>query len=162
MVKPRSILVFVVVLAALLGFLWLFGRAIYLTMTHAEAPVFGDTYGHVANILSGLVGGIVAVGFGQSPPPAPAEDLNILSRNAVGLGSFITAGSPPGEAVAPSSRAREVIGLIYATVYVVLGLGAIVVWVADDKPPELVKNLATVSAGLFLPIITAFFKETEA
>jgi peptidoglycan/LPS O-acetylase OafA/YrhL len=162
MSKLRNALVFVIVLAALLGFIWLFGRAIYLTLTQAESPVFRDTYVYIANILAGLVGGVVAVGFGQSPPPPPSGDLKLLSRNAVGLGNFITSNAPQGgPPLQPSSTARQALGLLYAAVYVLMGLGAIVIWIANDHTPDLLKNLATISFGIFLPIVTAFFKESE-
>lgn len=124
-------------------------------------PVFKDTYIYIANILAGLVGGIVAVGFGQSPPPSPVGDLNILSRNAVGVGNFITSNAPQESRSQPSSTSREMIGLIYAAVYVIMGLGAIIVWVASENTPDLLKNLATISLGMFLPIVTAFFKESD-
>ena|ERR1044071_128861 len=161
MPKPKSVLVFLIVLAALAGFLWLYCLAIYQTVMHDEVPTFGDSYVYIANILSGVVGGIVAVGFGQSPPPAQSADLNLLTRNAVGVGNFITDNPPQGAHATQTPRAQEIIGLIYAAVYVILGLAAIVVWVADERPPDLLKNLATVSIGLFIPITTAFFKESE-
>lgn len=162
MSKYRQLLVFVVVFSALIGFVWLLGRAIYLTFTQADIPAFNESYVYVANILAGLVGGIVAAGFGQPPPAAAPGDLNLLSRNAVSLGNFITPDAPQTASPTASTRAHEVIGLTYAAVYVILGLAAIAAWTVDEKPPDLVKNLATVSIGLFIPIITSFFKENEA
>jgi hypothetical protein len=159
MKNSKNVLVLIIVGAALLGFLLLYGRAFYLTLTQIDLPVFSDTYVYIANTLAGLVGGIVAIGFGQSPPPTSTGDLSLLSRNAVGVGNVITANRRGVRG--PSTRSREVMGLVYSLAYVLMGLGAIIVWVADDKPPEIVKNLATLSIGLFLPIVTAFFKETE-
>jgi hypothetical protein len=61
-----------------------------------------------------------------------------------------------------SSKAQEVLGLIYAIVYVLLAIAAIVTWVIYvAKTPDLVKNLATVSMGMFVTIITAFFRENR-
>jgi len=167
----QRVLVGLLVFAALLGFAVMLGRAIYLTFTLAQAPTFSDTYSYVANVLGGLVGGIVAIGFGQSPPPMPADGPNIIARNAAGVGSLITADTSPAgrqpqpapSAVrAPSNmRSQEIIGLIYAIVYILLGIAAIVAWVSDEYPPDLVSNLATVSIGLFVPIVAAFFRENR-
>jgi len=35
----------------------------------SQKPVNGEAFLHVATIIAGLIGGIVAVGFGQKPPP---------------------------------------------------------------------------------------------
>jgi hypothetical protein len=41
-----------------------------------------------------------------------------------------------------------------------VGVAAIVVWVVDDAPPDLVKNLATVFLGMVLPIVKSSITET--
>jgi hypothetical protein len=160
----RKLLVSLIVIAALLGFIWLFGRAIYLTVKSDTIPEFNDQYVYFANILVGLVGGIVAVGFGQAPPPPNGG--GVMARSAAGLGEIVAParaavrqaapGTPPG----PPSKTSELLGAIYAAVYVLLGLIAIGIWIySPERTPDVVKNLATVSLGMFVPIIKGFFTD---
>ena len=44
----------------------------------------------------------------------------------------------------------------YAIVYVLCGLGAIVVWAARKNSSQLVKNLASIAFGLFIAIARAY------
>jgi cytochrome c biogenesis protein CcdA len=170
----RKYLVLFIVLAALAGFAVMVSRAMYLTLAETTIPEFSDTYTYVASILAGLVGGIVAVGFGQSPLEHGPGGPNVLARNAAGLAAFLSgeqphsllAGSPTVQNETrrdPGNRSglSEAAGLAYAVVYVVLGIIAVVVWVAkEDLTPNLVKNLASVSLGLLIPIVVTFFRET--
>jgi hypothetical protein len=45
---------------------------------------------------------------------------------------------------------------LYALVYVLCGLAAIAVWVFAKTPSTLVKNLATISIGLFLAVTRTY------
>jgi hypothetical protein len=85
--------------------------------------------------LGVLVGGIVAVAFGQ---PAPA---------AFGL-----------------AEPRSLLLSIYAFVYVLVGLAAIVTWVAlqPQCTPLIVRNLATTFLGLLLPVVANFLRVPRA
>jgi hypothetical protein len=160
----RKLLVSLLVIAALLGFIWLFGQAIYLTIKSDTTPKFNDQYVYFANILVGLVGGIVAVGFGQAPPPGP-NGGSVMARSAAGLGEIVASAravrkSAQGTPPTPPSNTSEILGAIYAAVYVLLGLIAIGVWIySPDRTPDVVKNLATVSLGMFVPIIKGFFTD---
>src|SRR5258706_3883690 len=87
----RRMLVAFIAMLALAGFVATVLIALYRTIHEHQTPVFTSTYVFFANALAGLVGGIVAVGFGQSPPPSPNHE-NILQRNAGGLGVFL---APP-------------------------------------------------------------------
>ncbi len=76
---------------------------------------------------------------------------NLARSNATGLGTVVS----------PVKQSAEVIGTVYAAVYVLMALSAIVVWVLvpAEKTPDIVKNLATVSLVMFVPIIKAFFTQ---
>jgi hypothetical protein len=154
----RNWLVSVLVILAIIGFAAICCIAFYQTLAQNAAPKFSEPFVYVANILAGLVGGIVAVGFGVTPPTGVK---GLLSRNMVALGSFIVENQPParGSALASAGAPRELIGAIYALVYILAGVIAIGIWLYDDKTPDLVKNLATVSIGMFVAIITAFFRD---
>jgi hypothetical protein len=73
---PHSVVAFLkgfVVFAALVAFASMFGVGIYKTWTTASdhPPVFNEPFLYIATILAALIGGIVAVGFGQKPPVPP-------------------------------------------------------------------------------------------
>jgi hypothetical protein len=162
----RSVLVFSMAILTLAGFAFLSGFAIYQTAVMGQTPVFSEPYVYVANILAGLVGGVVAAGFGQALPPTTTLLSNALQRNLHGLGNFIVANKPkPSRATStaaaqaqPPSSAKDKIAFIYVIVYLLCAVAAIVVWVVDSNVPDIVKNLATVSIGMIVAIVTAFFR----
>ena len=105
------------------------------------------------NALASLVGGIVAVAFAIKPPPETraTEQQGRLGRNLVSLGQ---ATMPLG-----TDGLKEIMGAIYAVVYVVLGFAAIGTWAylgTNDTSSD-VKNLATNFAGMITPIVLGFF-----
>lgn len=102
------------------------------------APTPGEPLTYVFTALAGLVGGIVAVAFGVSPP---GQKLN-------GLGNVSTAGL----------SAQQWIGALYVVVYLLVGLTAVVIWfMKEPVTSELVKNLAVVTVGMIIPIVAGFF-----
>jgi hypothetical protein len=80
--------------------------------------------------VSVLVGGVVAVAYGQPPPKRSL--LRELTPN--------------------------VIVLAYAWAYMLVGIAAVVVWVIVPSAPLLVHNAATTFLGLLLPIVSSFLK----
>ena len=67
----------------------------------------------------------------------------------------------PGGEVAdvPGDRWRSIAGSVYAMVYFIWGIAAVVTWIFFTAvTPDLVKNLATTFLGLALPIVTAFMR----
>ncbi|HYX72439.1 MAG TPA: hypothetical protein VE732_06695 [Nitrososphaera sp.] len=176
--KYRNILVLALVVGALLGFAVMSGIAIRDTIKAKQdtskkaAPEHGEPFTYVASILAGLVGGIVAAGFGQSPPSKPGGGAaDALTRNVIGLGDFIVENkreknlsrkADGDDSSATSSKAKEAIGIIYAAVYFLIGVANIGAWIyANEEASILVKNLATVSIGLFVSIVTAFFRDDQ-
>jgi hypothetical protein len=144
------ILVALLALAAIVAFLLMFGIGILnvLRARPGEPPAHNEAFVYVATAVASLVGGIVAVGFGIKPPG--------------GNGSRLKASvSSLGTLALPKIEWKEVIGSIYAIVYIILGIAAVTVWVI--KPNEtsaLVKNLATTFLGLAIPIAAGFFRSS--
>lgn len=120
-----------------------------------------------AQARAASVGGIVAVGFGQKPP-AGAGDKRArrpswrkldratwgpwTSLNLAVLGRLVTHD-------VPSDRWRSIAGGVYAIVYFIWGIAAVVTWVFFTAvTPDLVKNLAATFLGLALPVVTAFMR----
>lgn len=176
--KARNILILALVVGALLSFAVMSGIAVRDTIkakndtAKTAAPEHGEPFTYVASILAGLVGGIVAAGFGQSPPSKPGGVVaNALTRNVVGLGDFIVENkrveepsrmADADDSASTSSKAKEMIGIIYAGVYFLVGIANIGAWIyANEEASILVKNLATVSIGLFVSIVTAFFRDDK-
>jgi hypothetical protein len=141
-------------LGGIVAFAWMFGWGIYKVWfrnSAADSEGFVD----VATAVAALVGGIVAVGFSQPSMKPATGRLRRLRSGFRGLGAFAAQVNWDWEAV---------LGGLYAIIYVLLGILAVVTWVAGpaDPTPPLIKNLATTFLGLALPIITAFFLGTRS
>jgi hypothetical protein len=129
-----------------------------------------EPFTYVANILVGLVGGIVAVGLGQPPPPMPGTaGSSTPARNAAALGAFLVENKKvESQAVVPgdeptqnsSAKNKEIIGLIYSLVYLIISVATIVTWIYTfNVAPPVIKSLATVSLGMFVPVVNGFFRD---
>lgn len=87
-------------------------------------------YLYVSTTLAGLVGGIVAVGFGQKLPDRRSESKpDRLTRGMTALGRLVL----PGQ----KEDWQRIMASIYAIVYILWGAAAIVTWVAKSPvtPP---------------------------
>jgi len=152
----QRILQILIVVAGIIAYIGVFGAAAKAYWEHGKINDNPDAFVAFANTLAGLVGGIVAVGFGVSP--ARTADRNLVSRYKLRrLGSIIAAGD------LPAATAQEILGLVYAVVYILIGFVAIGIWQfkssldPNDIPFTVIKNIATVSLGMFIPIIKGFF-----
>lgn len=94
-----------------------------------------DPYAYVVTILTGLVGGVVAVLFGQ-----PTSKNSALS--ATDWKSWLL--------------------VAYGAVYILAGIAAVVEWMLSHAscPSILVKTLALTFLGLVVPVVTSFFRST--
>lgn len=152
MLEPvRKWLTVVIAIAALIGFVYFYGALVVGAITKA-VPTFSTDQSTLATILSGLVGGIVAAGFGVAKPDNSGGGGR-LTVKARSLGAFVQARA--------NWASPQLVGSIYAAVYVVLGLLAIFVAYFYSTPPALLANLANVTIGLFIAIVTAFFSPTQ-
>ncbi len=95
-------------------------------------------WAYTTSALAGLIGGITALAFGISPPTA----------KTAGLANAATAGRID----------RSWIGALYVTVYFLVGAAAIYLWIFDDHPTEVIKNVSTVTLGMVIPIVVGYFK----
>jgi hypothetical protein len=64
---------------------------------------------------------------------------------------------------APSVSSKNIdwaslLAVIYAYVYVLMGVAALVTWVKNPEAPVLVKTLALAFFGLLIPVVTSFLK----
>lgn len=134
-------------LAALLGFMYLYGRAIIEAFTlRANPPVYNNAYVYVATSLAGLVGGVAATSLGQALP----------GRGLMRRFSFL------GKVVAPfqAENLQNTLGIGYTLVYTIFGIAAIAAWVTSPEPSKLVEmvtNLGLIFIGLVLATAQNFF-----
>jgi hypothetical protein len=147
-------------LGSIIAFAVIFGVGIgdVVSAKNGTPPNPNDAFLYVATALATLVGGIVAVGFGvpmptpqkdESGPGRPAGNPSLVSQSIDGLGSLAV----------PLTAVRQVIGALYAIVYMSFGVAAGVVWLANsEETSDLVKNLATTFLGLVIPIVAAYAK----
>jgi len=129
-------------------------------------PQLNAAYLYVTAALSALVGGIVAIGFGQKPPPPnptvqPANNTTALvQRNFASLGSVLTNRTSSG--VDKVDKVDTIIGSAYYILYILFGAAAIVVWlVKANVVADPVKALASTFIGLVLPIIRGYFPQSS-
>ncbi len=134
-------------LAALLGFVYLYGRAIIEAITTSTTPSYSEGYTYVATILAGLVGGVAAMGLGQS---------GVRGYTRQGIWRNL------GRTIAPfqTENVQNTLALVYTLVYIVMGIAAILVWVTsgpEDPAHEMIRNLALIFLGLVIATAQTFF-----
>jgi hypothetical protein len=109
----------------------------------------------LANALAGLVGSVVAAGFGQTlPPPPQANGAGGTTTAVEGVGNIVDAGN-----VLPT-RWSEYIAGGYGIVYFAVGIAAIAVWAVADVP-AIVNTLAGVVLGLVVAILQATLNRVQ-
>lgn len=132
---------------AAITFAAVFGLLI-ASSVQGEIPkwVEGDFPTSMATALAGFVGGVVAIGLGQTPPgTGSAEDTARGIAKVTGL-----AGTSEGR--------KELLAYLYLFIYLLLGVAAIIVAVArPDTTADAVKNLASIFLGLVIPIARGYF-----
>ena len=135
-----------IALAALLGFVYLYGRAMIETIIQGSTPAYNEAYTYVATILAGLVGGVAALGLGQSSARG-------VTRRML-LPSF-------GRTLAPfqPENVQNILGIVYTVIYIVFGLAALIIWISagDSAVHEMIRNLALIFFGLAVATAQAFF-----
>jgi hypothetical protein len=122
--------------------------------TEGIAP-FGEPLTYIANGLCGLIGGIVAAGFGVSLPKPFREETSRYNRKMISLGHFIMTWKLRIDKEIPEPK--QLFGIIYAWVYMIAGIAAIVVWVKVGTPHPVIVNIATISFGLILVVVKNYF-----
>jgi peptidoglycan/LPS O-acetylase OafA/YrhL len=139
-------LTFLLSTVALLGFIFVYWTLLSTGWTKDVQPK--PNFEFIAASLAGLVGGIVAAAFGQKLPDNTRNNFRLTAKLDA-FGGFLT----PFKSEPP----REILAAAYALIYIGMSVWAIFVWVAD-KPftPKLTDNLAVVSIGLFIAIVTAY------
>lgn len=137
---------------AVLGFAALSIYAFVKTLQASKfAPSLNDSYLYVTAGLSSLVGGVVAVAFGQKPP-AESRTETLSRENIKSLTRTVTGRHPEGIQVG------SVIGTTYAITYFLFGLIAIVLWIIkQDLVADPVKALAATVLGMLIPIVRGYF-----
>ena len=152
----RLALTLIVALFFVLAFAYLFGNAMLLTLgAQAKLPDFGEPYIYVATILAGLVGGVVAVSFGQKPPPGRRTRAARVTAGLERLGELVLPAEP--------MKWQEIMAGVYAVIYLVWGAAALVVWFTKGNiiTPELVRNFALIWLGLFVAVVRGFLGESQ-
>ncbi len=167
--KNKQFLINLLVVLALLGFLassiFIFQKAFALLDSQGHLPE-GYSMGlnpaliHIANGLTGLVGGIVAAAFGtqaSKSPPSGADSTQHLKLRS--LGNLVYSGTE--EAQTPKlGMAKARYGFFYALAYILVGLAALVIWaVLGENTIPVVSNTAATFLGMMIPIVATYFKD---
>lgn len=126
---------------------------------------------YITNALTGLVGGIVAAGFGVEFNPSDTNGLDNQTPNHDSpvtpsrmQQKFRAMGRMAAPQVQEDSR-RERLGGLYAWAYIIVGIIGAVLWIylESEYPnvPQSVANQATTFAGVFIAIITMYFSNSN-
>ena len=146
----KSLRIFLVAVA-ILGYAALVAYSCIASVTAVKEPSISEPLIYVANALCGLVGGIVAVAFGVELPRQFYEGKSRYNRKMNALGSYIV--NWKLSVKENNTDLKELFGIIYAWVYFIVGIAAIVIWVADDAPHVIVKNISTITLGLLIVVV---------
>jgi len=142
------------------GFAIMYGRAIFLVWAASGHPVeFQPEYVYVATALAGVVGGVAAMIFNEQLPddPQARTPKALATPSASGpkaaFAALVNSVVPQGGA----NRMFSIVSSAYVIAYFLAGMAAIATWVtASANTPDLVKNLALISIGLFVAIARSF------
>lgn len=158
METSKNPLVVFLVIVLLLIFIGLSLYAFYKTLTITGQVSLINSLTYIGSTIAGLVGGIVASAFGVELPHEQVTGLTRYDRKTRSLGNLVASGELSGiESIKDPKKLKERLGALYSWVYIVIGILAIIVWLIDDMPAEMVKNLASVSFGLILVIVKNYF-----
>ncbi|WP_299114183.1 hypothetical protein [uncultured Winogradskyella sp.] len=164
--KNQKILIQLLVILALLGFLACSGYLFYLSFEILVDGKLPDNYReelnsaltYVTSGLTGLVGGIVASGFGVKPPDSGNEveesSVKTFAYKLQNLGSYSISDNKPNES-------KEKMGFFYALAYIVVGIGSIALWIIlNENAMESISNMATTFFGMLIPIVAQYFNRS--
>jgi hypothetical protein len=153
-----TLIMTVISIAVLAGFVWTSWTAISATWTQSATPHFTDAFTYVATALAGLIGGLLAAGLGQKLDRSLIADPAGAAGHTGWLADAARRGlRAVGAFVAVHENWQKLVASASAIAYVVVGIAAIVTWVArPDTSPELVKNLSSLAFGLAIPTARAF------
>jgi hypothetical protein len=140
LIPPKFAAVAVALIAILAGLAYaLLNGMHFWDVWRSDGPVPEPSaaWAYTTSGLAGLIGGITALAFGISP-----------TSKIEGLANAATAGKFD----------RTWVGALYVTVYFAVGAAAILLWITDDQPTEVIKNVSTVTLGMVIPIVVGYFK----
>jgi hypothetical protein len=158
--QVRRLLAAAVAILVIIGFGILYGYAFWRTWAGQYNPA--PQYIYVATALSGLVAGIVAMIFDQKlpdQPPKPGKNRSASIGNSKASGWRAGLSALRGSVtIVPNPDLLEIVSVAYVLLYFTAGIAAIATWIiSKDNTPDLVKNLALISLGLFVAIARSFF-----
>jgi hypothetical protein len=137
--KFGAVAVAAIAIAAGLAYAWLNASHFWdVWRTDAAVPEPNAAWAYTTSGLAGLIGGITALAFGIS-----------TTTNTAGLANVTTAGAVD----------RTWVGALYVTVYFLVGAAALVLWISDGHPTEVIKNVSTVTLGMVIPIVVGYFQD---
>jgi len=122
---------------------------------------------YITNALTGLVGGIVAAGFGVVFEPSQGEAFRSISQTKPSRRQQKFRAM--GNMAAPQFKddlKKENLGGLYAWAYMIVGVAGVGLWIYLESSylnvPQSIANQATVFAGMFVAIITMYFSNNNS
>ncbi len=143
--KFRFYIRLLIVFGALLAFLWLF-VIVFQRIWSGNTEPLTEPFILVITTISGIVGGVTAIGFGVKP----SVNLGVQGRiRAFGARAL------PNQ----SRLVQEIATIIYTLSYIVVAVMCWVTWIRyPDSALDLIKDMAGVFLGMAVAVLQSFFE----
>ena len=146
-------------LAALMGFLLLFG---WFCVDIVDAAKGGNVASvsdlalSIAASLSGLVGGVVASAFGQQTSNQAGNKTERFRRSMQALGSIVS----------PVDKVKDDVAIAYVIIYFLISSVSLIIAILHPVPNSMgiysayvtVRNIGVAAIGLLVVIVSSWFK----
>lgn len=134
--------------------------AFYLSYTGKAEP---ESFKYVLTFITGLVGGIVALGFGVQPPSssggAPLINTPNVSKSRLKFQGLNRLLKPADSKALGFTTDSPTLAYYYALIYIILGVIAVALWVIwNDKTAVSISQMASTFLGMASAILMAFFR----
>lgn len=143
--KFRFYIRLLIVFGALLAFIWLFA-VVFQRIWSGNIEPLTEPFILAITTISGIVGGVTAIGLGVKP----SGNLGIRMR----IHSF-------GARVLPnqSRSVQEIATIIYTLSYIVVAVMCWITWIRyPDSALDLIKDMAGVFLGMAVAVLQSFFE----
>lgn len=158
--KNQKTIVVLLANIALLGYLlcsaYVFYMAIKVGYDKTVLPInYQDEINEVLmyfnNALTGMVGGIVASGFGV---PTAVDSNHRKTVKLTQLGNMISSNF--------TDPTKERLGFYYALTYIVIGIASILVWIIlQDSTLPNITHMATTFFGMLMAIVVSYMGDSQ-
>lgn len=159
MKKARLVLSIAMSAAAILLFVGMCGREMYMAWLERTSPTdpINSTFTYIATAVAGMVASIVATALGVPIPDTPTRQQQVTSGERSRFGVFVERVGDTIMASRDPKDWKELLAVTYVTAYAIIGFAALVTWlIKDDFASSLLKTQGLTFFGMMLALVKAF------